>query len=36
MKIEDIRTERLRVSIDPPIADETHALQFLDLVVEVC
>jgi hypothetical protein len=37
MKIEEIRTEWLRVPIDPPIADSTHELRFLDLVVvEVC
>jgi L-alanine-DL-glutamate epimerase-like enolase superfamily enzyme len=33
MKIEDIRTEWLRVPISPPIADSTHVLRFMDLVL---
>jgi L-alanine-DL-glutamate epimerase-like enolase superfamily enzyme len=33
MKIEDIRTEWLRVPISPPIADSTHVLRFMDLIL---
>jgi L-alanine-DL-glutamate epimerase-like enolase superfamily enzyme len=33
MKIDDIRTEWLRVPITPPIADATHVLRFMDLIV---
>ncbi|MFN7998070.1 MAG: mandelate racemase/muconate lactonizing enzyme family protein [Bryobacteraceae bacterium] len=33
MKIEDIRTDWLRVPITPPIADSTHVLNFMDLIV---
>ncbi len=37
MKIDDIRTQWLRVPISPPIADSTHVLRFMDLIlVEVC
>ncbi len=33
MKIEDVRTEWLRVPISAPIADSTHVLRFMDLIV---
>jgi hypothetical protein len=33
MKIEDVRTEWLRVPTSPPIADSTHVLRFMDLIV---
>lgn len=33
MKIDDIQTEWLRVPISPPIADATHVLRFLDLIL---
>jgi L-alanine-DL-glutamate epimerase-like enolase superfamily enzyme len=33
MKIDDIRTEWLRVPISPPIADSTHTLYFMDIIV---
>jgi L-alanine-DL-glutamate epimerase-like enolase superfamily enzyme len=33
MKIDDIRTEWLRVPISPPIADSTHVLRFMDLIL---
>lgn len=33
MKIDDIRTEWLRIPISPPIADSTHVLRFLDLIL---
>jgi len=33
MKIEDVRTEWLRVPISPPIADSSHILRFMDLIV---
>jgi L-alanine-DL-glutamate epimerase-like enolase superfamily enzyme len=33
MKIRDVRTEWLRVPISPPIADSTHVLRFMDLIV---
>ena len=33
MKIEDVRTEWLRVPISPPIADSTHVLRFMDLIL---
>ncbi len=37
MIIDDIRTEWLRVPISPPIADSTHVLNWMDLIlVEVC
>ncbi|HSM79940.1 MAG TPA: mandelate racemase/muconate lactonizing enzyme family protein [Bryobacteraceae bacterium] len=33
MIIDDIRTEWLRVPIHPPIADSTHVLRFMDLIL---
>jgi L-alanine-DL-glutamate epimerase-like enolase superfamily enzyme len=33
MRIDDIHTEWLRVPISPPIADATHVLQFMDIVI---
>jgi L-alanine-DL-glutamate epimerase-like enolase superfamily enzyme len=33
MKIDDVRTEWLRVPISPPIADSSHVLRFMDLIV---
>ncbi|HVT93649.1 MAG TPA: mandelate racemase/muconate lactonizing enzyme family protein [Bryobacteraceae bacterium] len=33
MRISDLRTEWLRVPINPPIADSTHVLRFMDLIV---
>jgi L-alanine-DL-glutamate epimerase-like enolase superfamily enzyme len=33
MRIDDIRTEWLRVPIVPPIADATHILRFIDIIV---
>ncbi|MBS1852743.1 MAG: mandelate racemase/muconate lactonizing enzyme family protein [Acidobacteria bacterium] len=33
MKIDDIKTEWLRVPFNPPIADSTHELCFLDLIL---
>lgn len=33
MNIEDVRTEWLRVPISPPIADATHVLRFMDLIL---
>jgi L-alanine-DL-glutamate epimerase-like enolase superfamily enzyme len=33
MKIDDIRTRWLRLPLSPPIADATHVLEYLDLIV---
>jgi L-alanine-DL-glutamate epimerase-like enolase superfamily enzyme len=33
MTIDDVRTEWLRVPISPPIADATHVLHFMDLIL---
>jgi L-alanine-DL-glutamate epimerase-like enolase superfamily enzyme len=33
MIIEDLRTDWLRVPLDPPIADSTHVLRFMDLIL---
>lgn len=33
MTIDDVRTEWLRVPISPPIADATHVLRFMDLIL---
>ncbi len=33
MRIDDIRTEWLRVPISPPIADATHVLRFMDIII---
>jgi L-alanine-DL-glutamate epimerase-like enolase superfamily enzyme len=33
VKIDDIRTEWLRVPISPPIADSTHVLNWMDLIL---
>jgi L-alanine-DL-glutamate epimerase-like enolase superfamily enzyme len=32
-RIDDVQTEWLRVPISPPIADATHVLQFMDLLI---